>query len=719
MGVLEELGAAVRQEFTDRKDVLSFDEYLEVVEGNPALQLRSAAQYVRDALAHFGCDSDGRYRLFDAKWDGGVPLVGQQEAQARVFQILDNFVREGAVNKLIVLHGPNGSAKSTFVRTIGRGLHEYSKSDVGAMYGISWVFPTDRNSRKGIGFEGDAPVEGSHAHLPPELIQAKLFDEFRDHPLLFIPVAARRKLLDKWAYGKSAEVPDYLKYGRLSQKNFKIYDALLRSYKGDYLAVLNHVQVERFYIDHRYRHSDVTVEPQLSVDASERQVTMDRSTQALPSSLQYLSLHEYGGALVDGNRGLIEYSDLLKRPLEAYKYLLTTVEKASVSMGSATLFLDLVFMATTNEVHLHAFKQVPDFQSFRGRIELVRLPYLLNYREEEKLYRAKLKEAAAGKHLAPHCALVASLWAVLSRLRKPDPSAYPAELREIVANLSPLEKARLFAKEGPPPGLSAAEGKMVTASLPQLKSEHQARPDYEGVLGASPRAMMQVIYDAAGKNAGFVSPAAILEEISNLCEKRSVYDFLSLEPDSGYSDFAALIEVVKEVWLDAADSEFCEALGFVDAGEYDRLFDNYILHVIHWTKKERIRNPRTGDFEHADEGMMRGVEETLEAGEAVEEFRHALISRIGAWSLDNPNEKPLYPVIFPKHFEKIRHAYYLKQRIPVKDGVEAVLKHLDGAADADAAAAIERLIKQFGYSDESVKETASLLLGRYKRLLAS
>ena len=44
-----------------------------------------------------------------------------------------------------------------------------------------------------------------------------------------------------------------------------------------------------------------------------------------------------GGELTAANRGLLEYSDLLKRPLEAYKYLITTVEQASISLSNATI----------------------------------------------------------------------------------------------------------------------------------------------------------------------------------------------------------------------------------------------------------------------------------------------------------------------------------------------------------------------------------------------
>ena len=68
--------------------------------------------------------------------------------------------------------------------------------------------------------------------------------------------------------------------------------------------MLRHVQVERFYVSHRYREAVATVEPQLAVDARSRQLTMDRSLAALPPALQSLALYEYQGELVDANRGL-------------------------------------------------------------------------------------------------------------------------------------------------------------------------------------------------------------------------------------------------------------------------------------------------------------------------------------------------------------------------------------------------------------------------------
>src|SRR5690606_39833130 len=165
-------------------------------------------------------------------------------------------VHEGVANKLILLHGPNGSAKSTFIRCVGRALQHYSTLDDGALYRFNWIFPSAKLSKSGIGFTGDrggAIREDTYAYLPDDLVDAKLRDELRDHPLLLLPSATRRDVMARMLAAAGAAdvgVGDYLAHGMLSHKNRQIFEALLASYQGDYGKVLRHVQVERLYVIH-------------------------------------------------------------------------------------------------------------------------------------------------------------------------------------------------------------------------------------------------------------------------------------------------------------------------------------------------------------------------------------------------------------------------------------------------------------------------------------
>ena len=114
--------------------------------------------------------------------------MGQEEVQAAVYRLVSNFAREGRTNRLILLHGPNGSAKSTFVACLQRAMEHYSTLDEGALYQFNWIFPSQKLTKGGIGFGGGARGRRrrseTFAYLDDELIEAKIADEMRDHPLL-------------------------------------------------------------------------------------------------------------------------------------------------------------------------------------------------------------------------------------------------------------------------------------------------------------------------------------------------------------------------------------------------------------------------------------------------------------------------------------------------------------------------------------------------------
>ena len=732
---VKELGERIRQGFIENRRVMSFAEYMDLLAAHPKQQLRSAPQYIRDCFDYYGTEQvrypwgpTRRFKLFDCPWaEGRDRLIGQEAVQNRIYRALSNFVSEGVCNKLLLLHGPNGSAKSTLVRCIGRAMQHYSNLEDGALYRINWIFPTQKISRSGIGFSGteftDPARADTFAYLADEMVDAKLRDELRDHPIFLIPAREREKLLRK-LLPKSFEndpdfvISDYIRFGRLSDKNRLIYESLLATYQGDYIKVLRHIQVERFYVRHRYREGYVTVEPQLSVDAGERQITADRSLTALPAALQSVTLFEYGGELVGANRGMIEYSDLLKRPLEAYKYLITTVERASVSTNNAILFLDLFFVGTSNEIHLSAFKEIAEFQSFKGRLELVRVPYLLDFTKEQQIYRQKLREAASSRHIAPHCDYVAALWAALTRMRKPMPDKYPDSVAELVGKLSPLEKAELYGLGRAPERLSAADARELLSHVGELWRESESYPNYEGRTGASPRELQAAIFNAANsEHYGYLSPLAILDELEELTKQTSVYPFLKQEAlPGGFHDHKRFVSVVRERLIDAIDDEVRAALGLVDETEYVRLFNRYIHHVMNWSRGEKVHNPTTGAEEDPDEKMMEQVEETLEVMGDPDDFRRDLIAKIGAWSLDNRNVRPDYKEIFVDHFKRMRDAYYAEQRATVQTGVEQLLSlllsrgGLSAEQLAEARRTLEVLTDRFGYTEDSARDAVTLLV---------
>ncbi len=735
MKYLEKVGKAVQETFQINRRVLSFNEYLSLVEENPGCHARSAAQYVRDMFDHYGTEKvahpEGeirRFKLFDAPWDDGEgKLIGQEEAQNSIYRIICNFARQGRVNKFILLHGPNGSSKSTITEMISRAMEHYSSLDEGALYRFNWIFPTQDMSRSGIGFGGkkqSARADKSYAYLEDEVIDARLFCEMRDHPLLLLPQEEREQMLkemfDAKPPGKASDfqISDYLIKGNLCPKCKLIYEALLTSCQGDLMRVLQHVQVERFYISRRYRFASSRVEPQLAVDANARQVTADRSLTALPTALQNMSLFEYDGDLVQANRGVIDYSDLLKRPLEAFKYLLTTVEDSRVVLDQTNLFFDMIFVGSSNDAHLNAFMESPDWMSFRGRMELVQVPYLLQHSLERTIYTSQIAGGQIGKHLSPYAMDVAALWATLTRMHKPLLDRYEVGLRELVGTLTPLQKAELYESSHIPSQIKGEDIKILLAGITSIWSEKDSEIMYEGRTGASPREIMTAIRNAAqSRKSGCLSPGTIKEELKNLVQETSFYSYLQMEAKDGYYDHKGFIDVVEQWYLDRIDDDVQAAMGLVDEASYDELFSRYVNHVIHFVRKEKITNSVTGAHEEPDSVLMSEVEKELGIEGNSGEFRQSLLTKVGAWSIDNSGEKPKYATIFPDHFEKLRDNYFEKHKrlitLILMDSLQIMVGEGAGLSAENVKQAqkmIDKLKDERGYCDHCVKEGVTELV---------
>jgi len=295
--VLSQLLDETRATIARSRSVLSFEQFVDLYKTDPVRYGRDAGRYTRDMFDHYGTvqvmrphGMETRWRLFDLPWEDTAgrhdALAGHESLQAEVYRALSNFARQGRVERLILLHGPNGSAKSTFVACIMRALENYSTLDEGAQYRFHWVFPRGRSGESRIGFggrnhedEGPRPGE-SYAHLEESQIDAKILSEVRDHPLLLLPLDVRRKLIERCG-GNEESVPKMLWRGGLSHKCQLIYEALLSAYRGDLSRVLAHVQVERWNVSRKYRVGASTIGPQMAVDAKERQVTASRSLAAL------------------------------------------------------------------------------------------------------------------------------------------------------------------------------------------------------------------------------------------------------------------------------------------------------------------------------------------------------------------------------------------------------------------------------------------------------
>jgi serine protein kinase len=424
---------------------------------------------------------------------------------------------------------------------------------------------------------------------------------------------------------------------------------------------------------------------------------------------------------------VLEFSDLLKRPLDAFKYLQLSVETGEVALTAQNVQLNCVMMGSANELHLDAFREHAEFASFQGRLELARAPYLRSYEQERLIYDTYVVPQVR-THVAPHATEVAALFAVFTRMRKPNPDRYSRQVGAIVSTLTAVEKADLYAQGRAPERLDADSQKTLRSAIKDIWVESDAYPIYEGRVGASPREMRVALLDAAQSTVfKCLNPIAVLDEIESLCQRKNEFEWLQQDVIvGGYHDVKAFRDTLQSRLLAAWEYELYVASGVVKDEQYSELFDRYVQHVSAWVKKERLYNRVTRQSEEADEKMMLELERLLDVRAEPQEWRQQLIGAIAAWALDHPGQRVDAAQVFPQYIRRMHEAIFAERRPAVarlaRDLVLLVREEgagVDGEHRRAAEATIGQLIARFGYCRECATDAATVLMRkRFHDLLA-
>jgi predicted Ser/Thr protein kinase len=743
--LIDQLSQNYQDLYHKRRVILTFGHFLELAQKNPRRFTRNSADYLLDTFAHFGESQPGdteksvdpvRYSMFDLGTERNGPVIGGEVVQSEIKNILESFARRGYTSKLILLHGPNGSAKSSTVESIARGMQQYSESEEGAVYRFNWVFPSDKSSgpiRRGesgpIGFGAGSKEDrntSSYALLDETKIASKITSEFRENPLYLIPREQRETWLKNWMATKDGgraedmQIPPHMLLPGLSKRNQEIFENLLNAYAGNLNEVFRHVQIERFFYSRQYRVGISTVEPQMSIDAHEKQLTLDKNISNLPSVLNTMSFYLSQGEIVEANRGILEFSDLLKRPIEAFKYLLSTIEKGSVNLPSGTANLDIVFLGTTNEKHLDSFKTSPDFGSFKGRFELVTVPYLLRSKLEQKIYKSDIEILKKVVKICPHTLESLCNWAVMTRYKQPDPEQYDRQHRSLIAKLDPRSKARLYDDEDLEPAFNSAEQKILRSIRRRILAESKGMVVYEGRFGASPREVRVLLHRAAQKpNHRTLTPMAIFEELESLIKDRTVFEFLQFEPRGKYHDVGQFISIIKDEFADTFERECIASMILVEDQEYEHLLKRYVDNVVAEIKKSKLWDPSTSTYIEPSKAIMADIEKILSIKIQPEKYREHLLSRIASYKIENPDKNIDVNIVLQDMLLKIRDHFNEKNRGLIEanyrtmlslgrnDESELTAEELTVAKDTFA-----ELSRRFGYDQESAVDCLKFLINR-------
>src|SRR5450631_3748085 len=141
---------AAMQDYDRYRDLAwegSFEEYLTLVREKPQVT-RNAYQRIYDMIISYGTEEyiDNkkklvRYNFFkDEQNGGGNAIFGLDIPLMRLVHVLRAAAEGyGPERRVILLHGPVGSSKSTIARLLKQGVEQYSRSPDGPLFTFEWV----------------------------------------------------------------------------------------------------------------------------------------------------------------------------------------------------------------------------------------------------------------------------------------------------------------------------------------------------------------------------------------------------------------------------------------------------------------------------------------------------------------------------------------------------------------------------------------------------
>ena len=317
-------------------------------------------------------------------------------------------------------------------------------------------------------------------------------------------------------------------------------------------------------------------------------------------------------------------------------------------------------------------------------------------------------------------AWVTAFWAVLTRLKKPNPTRFPPHLNALLNQLTPLDKVKIYDTGEIPIPIAGEERKLLKASLKKIEEEYQNIPYYEGRTGASAREMKSLLLDAA-QNPEFscLSPLSVLKELDAFIKRTSEYDFLKEEVKDGFHDAQGFIESVKQEYLNLIDREVRDSVGLYDSSQWEDFLKKYIAQISVVLKKEKIKNKVTRELEDPDLSLIAEFEKIIGAPTTEAEqklFRENAISQIGVWSLENPKSKVNYSKVFPDFWAKLEKHYFESQKSLMNQMSQALTlydsDHQDEHSEGSKLArqTVSNMKSKLGYCPSCAKEVIMFLM---------
>src|SRR5262249_26314141 len=247
----------------------------------------------------------------------------------------------GTERRVLLLHGPVGSSKSTIARLLKKGLEQYSKTDEGMLFSFTWK-----------------PEAGWH--------KCPMHEE----PLHLAPHELRPALIARLNEGRRHDQHEVIIQGELCPFCRQMYNERLARHDGDWSRMVDEVKVYRLTLSEQDRIGIGTCQPKDEKNQDSTELTGD---------INYRKIAEYGtdsdprcfnfdGELNIANRGLVEFIEVLKLDVAFLYDLLGASQEHKIKPKKfAQTDIDEVILGHTNEPEYRRLQNNEFMEALRDR----------------------------------------------------------------------------------------------------------------------------------------------------------------------------------------------------------------------------------------------------------------------------------------------------------------------------------------------------------------